>query len=46
MSGHAIPHQLYADDSQLYVFFVSGDCCSTEWVAIVLGFYPVLDVDE
>ena len=22
---HAIPHHLYADDSQLYVFFASGD---------------------
>ena len=24
-SGHAIPHHLYADDSQLYVSFASGD---------------------
>ena len=23
--GHAIPHHLYADDCQLYVFFASGD---------------------
>ena len=23
--GHAIPHHLYADDSQLYVYFASGD---------------------
>ena len=25
VSGHAIPHHLYADDSQLYVSFSSGD---------------------
>ena len=25
ISGHAIPHHLYADDSQLYVSFSSGD---------------------
>ena len=25
ISGHAIPHHLYADDSQLYVSFASGD---------------------
>ena len=25
VSGHAIPHHLYADDSQLYVSFLSGD---------------------
>ena len=25
VSGHAIPHHLYADDSQMYVFFSSGD---------------------
>ena len=25
LSGHAIPHHLYADDSQLYVSFSSGD---------------------
>ena len=25
VSGHAIPHDLYADDSQLYVSFSSGD---------------------
>ena len=25
---HAIPHHLYADDSQLYVFFASGDCAA------------------
>ena len=25
VSGHAIPHHLYADDSQLYVSFASGD---------------------
>ena len=25
ISGHAIPHHLYADDSQLYVSFLSGD---------------------
>ena len=25
ISGHAIPHRLYADDSQLYVSFASGD---------------------
>ena len=25
VSGHAIPHHLYADDSQLYVPFSSGD---------------------
>ena len=23
--GHAIPHHLYADDSQLYISFASGD---------------------
>ena len=26
---HAIPHNLYADDSQLYVSFASGDCAAT-----------------
>ena len=25
ISGHAIPHHLYADDSQLYIFFSSGN---------------------
>ena len=25
ISGHTIPHHLYADDSQLYVYFASGD---------------------
>ena len=25
ISGHTIPHYLYADDSQLYVFFASGN---------------------
>ena len=25
ISGHAIPHHLYTDESQLYVFFVLGD---------------------
>ena len=28
-SGHAIPHHLYATDSQLYVSFASGDSTST-----------------
>ena len=36
ISGHAIPHHLYADDNQLYVSFVSGDCWSTEWFAPIL----------
>ena len=46
VSGHAIPHHLYADDSQLYVSFSSGDCCSAEWSTIMLGFCPVMDVDK
>ena len=29
VSGHAIPHHLYADDSQLYVSFSSGDSAAT-----------------
>ena len=30
VSGHAIPHHLYADDSQLYVSFSSGDYAATQ----------------
>ena len=29
ISGHAIPHHLYADDSQLYVFFSPGNYAAT-----------------
>ena len=29
ISGHAIPHHLYADDNKLYVSFVSGDSAAT-----------------
>ena len=35
VSGHAIPHQVYADDSQLYVSFSSGDCWSAEWSTVM-----------
>ena len=41
VSGHAIPHHLYADDSQLYVSFSSGDSA-----AALNGFCPVIDVDK
>ena len=30
VSGHAIPHHLYADDSQLYVSFSSGDSAAAQ----------------
>ena len=46
ISGRSIPHYLYADDRQVYVSFSSGDCCSTEWLTIVLSVCPVMDVDE
>ena len=43
---HALPHLLYADDSQMYISFASGDCCSTEWFTVMFGLRPVIDVDE
>ena len=44
ISDHAIPHHLYADDSQLYVSFSSGD--PAEWFSIVFGLHLAMDVDE
>ena len=46
ISGHAVPHYLYADDSQLYFSFASGDCCGTEWFTVMFCLCPVMDVDE
>ena len=43
---HDIPHHLYADDSQMYVSFASGDTDSTEWCTVMLGVGPVMDVNE
>ena len=43
ISGHAIPHHLYADDSQLYVSFASGDFAV--WYTIKLGFCSVMHID-
>ena len=43
---HAIRHRLYADDSQLYVSFASGDCNSTEWFTVMFGLSPVMDVPK
>ena len=44
---HAIPHHLYANDSQLYVsFFIRGLCSSTDWFTVMFGLCPVMDVDE
>ena len=47
---------LYADDSQPYVSFASGDsvcnicirglCSSTEWFAVMFGLFLVMDVDQ
>ena len=47
ISGHAIPHHCYADDSQHSVSFASGEStvyCDTEWFTVVLGLCPVLEV--
>ena len=46
ISGLAIPHHLYADDSLPYVSFSSGDCCSTEWLTVMFGLCPVMDEDK
>ena len=47
ISGHAFPHHLCADDSQLYVYFASGDSAGgTEWFTIMFGLCPVMDVDQ
>ena len=46
VSGHAIPHHLYVDDSQLYVFRLRWLCCSTEWLAIVLSLCPIQVVPD
>ena len=44
---HAIPHQLYADDSQLYVSFASGDSTAIlNGLQSCLAFCPVMDVDQ
>ena len=45
VSGHAIPHHLYADDSQLYVSFSSGDTAAA-LNCLQSCFCPVLDVDK
>ena len=41
VSGHAIPHHLYADDSQLYVSFSSGD-----YAAALNGLQSCLAYDQ
>ena len=46
ISGHTIPHYLYADDSQLYVSFASGDSAATLNGLVVFGLCPVMDVNE
>ena len=47
ISGPAIPHHLYADDSQLYVLFcIGGLYCGTEWFTVMFGLFMVMDADE
>ena len=41
ISGHVIPHHLYADDSQLYVSFASALNALQYF-----GLWPVIDVDQ
>ena len=43
---HAIPHHLYADDSQLYVSFASGDSAAALNGLVMFGPCPVMHVDE
>ena len=45
ISGLAIPHHLYVDNSHLYVSFSSGDC-STEWLTVMFGLCSVMDEDK
>ena len=44
--GHSIAHHLDAKDSQLYIFFASGDSVGALNGLIVFGLHPVMDVDE
>ena len=46
ISGHAIPHPHYADDSQLYVSFASGDSAAALNGLVIFGLCPVMDVNE
>ena len=46
ISGHAIPHHLYADDSQLYVSFVSADYTEALNGLVMFGLCAVMDVYE
>ena len=43
---HAIPHHLYADDSQLYVSFASGDSAAALNGLVMFGLCPAMDVNE
>ena len=45
VSGHAFPHHLYADDSQLYVSFSSGDSAAAR-NGLQSCFCPVMGVDK
>ena len=44
---HAIPHHLYADNSQIYVSFASADCAAARNdLQSCFRLCPVMDVDE
>ena len=44
--GHAIPHRLYADDSQLYVSFASKDSTAALHGLVMFVLCPFMHVDE
>ena len=46
ISGHAIPHHLYADDSQLYVSFAPEHTAVNWWFRGMLSLFPVTDVTD